>query len=274
MTVQPLKNLSIISVILLVFVIPIYSNFCYQWIREFTTVRVALGISIFVTSLALSFWFFWLGVKITGKNNIKPATDKKLTKRLTIWATISFILYIGILLVDKIYIFDIFNSFLGFDISRVLAYKLPDILYRLGIFTTLGVFVGAHNSNQWGRKILLYGIVCLLLYLVCLIGAELVYYRPDRFHVYYALIHALSLIPLIGIVMFGYLLAQLDIVGRFIEKHSKLWNFLSFLCPTAIFVWLIGNSIEIILPYLLVMWLIYKWNKKIKISIVERRERL
>ena len=54
-----------------------------------------------------------------------------------------------------------------------------------------------------------------------------------------------------------------------VERHKKAADFIAYLCPTAILIYLAECQILTAALYLGVMWLIYKWNKKITISIIK-----
>lgn len=267
-TQHSLKNLSIISVILLVFVLPLVTLYHPEDVWCFTS-RMYYGIKVFVIHLALAMWLFRLGLSIGKSKSIRICRG---TKILLIFLCV--IVYVSKnCLMYPMNQWDIYNnmsSHIGWYISEMLAYRLPIILHGL-IFFVIGLFESDKdiklfvsdkdiNINLSGSRLKQLGLMLSLLFLIGCCASEWLYFR-DRF--YAMIVSALAVFPLIGTIMVTYRLAAENTFDNYIEKHYKLYDFLVYLYPSVIFIYLL----EIYFPtqvviYLGVMWLIYRWAHK------------
>ena len=252
---QPLMNLSIISVILLVFVLPLITLYHPEDAWCFSS-RMFFGIRTFMVRIALAIWLFTLGL-IIGK------TKGSNTSKVAIIALI----FVCIIICDFQYIIDkigIYYDRYRDAISEMLIFRLLTFLYAL-IPLVIGIFVSGRARKLSGSKLLSYGWVWPLLLMVGCCVSEWFYSRDE---IYAMIFSAVTIFPLIGTVLVAYKLAAGDAFNKYLEKHNKIFGFLAYLYPSAICVYLFKiYSIPIlVLFYIGIIWLVYKYIGKIKIS--------
>lgn len=240
----------VIATIFLVLIIPIIT-ICGDWIADLMTVRVASGLHYFAVSLGVSLWFLWLGLKIAEK-----CKDRFVHTSNVALIGVSVVAFMGYVAIDLVGRFDLFmrlSDYLGSYLSEMVVYRFPMLLYGV-VFMVLGVLLHGKDIGLSGRKGWVYGGISLALYLTCCVGAELVYYGLDDLHVGYALIHAVSAFPLlaIGLVIYGLTYSK--------EYSGKVADFLAYLCPSAIFIYVLKlySSPILVLLYLVGMWFVYR----------------
>lgn len=255
MTVQPLKNLSIISVILLVFVLPLLTLYHPEDVWCFTS-RMYYGIQVFVMHLALAMWFFTLGASIGESKN----TDiSNFTKNALI--SLSVIIYVGYncfqYLIDNWGIYCEASECIGGYLSEMLVYRLPKLIYAL-IPLIIGIFVSGRARKLSGSKLLSYGWGWPLLLMVGCCVSEWFYFRDG---IYAMIFSAVTIFPLIGTVLVAYKLAAGDAFNKYLEKHNKIFGFLAYLYPSAILVFVLKIYFPVyVLLYLGVMWSVYRFK--------------
>lgn len=243
----------VIATIFLVLIIPIIT-ICGDWIADLMTVRVASGLNYFAVCLGVSLWFLWLGLKIAEKCKDRFAHTSNIAL-----IGVSVVAFMGYVAIDLLGRFDLYmrlSDYLGSYLSEMLVYRFPMLLYGV-VFMVLGVLLHGKDVGLSGRKGWVYGGISLALYLACCVGAELVYYGLDDLHVRYALIHAISVFPLVGLVLSVYSLSGKDYK---IQKCKGLADFLAYLCPSAIFIYVLKlySSPILVLLYLVGIWFVYR----------------
>lgn len=243
------RNISITAVLLLMFILPVSLAGCMV-IEQLTTIRISSAILYFTMSVAVAMWFFWLGLRIGEKH-------KNRNSIVLISAAIAgFLIYVGSLLIGRFRLFLPLHDVMWPYFAEMLAYRVPQLLYGL-VFLVLGIFISGKEFRLLGRKGWVYCCISAVLYLACCVGAELMYNGHDEYHTWNALIHAISVFPLIGLMLSVYSLAG---KGYEIEKCKGFADFLAYLCPSAIFIYVlkIYASPILVLLYLVVMWFIYR----------------
>lgn len=248
MKVQTLKKLSIISVILLVFVLPLISLYYPEDAWCFSS-RMFFGIRTFMVRIALAIWLFTLGL-IIGK------TKGSNTSKVAIIALI----FVCIIICDFQYIKDkvgIYYDRHRDAIYEMFIFRLLTFLYAL-IPLVIGIFVSGRARKLSGSKLLSYGWVWPLLLMVGCCVTEWFYFRDE---IYAMIFSAVAIFPLIGTILAIYSVASGDAFNKYLEKHNKIFGFLAYLYPSAICVYLfkIYSNPIFILFYLGAMWLIYKY---------------
>lgn len=259
---QSLKNLSIISVILLVFVLPLMTLYHPEDVWCFTS-RIYYGIQVFVMHLALAVWLFRLGLSFGKTKGVKISRGVKIALILlcvAVYVCKNYLMYP----VDKWDIYNYMSWHIGGYLSEMLTYRVPIILHGLIFFVT-GIFVSVRDMKLSGYRLKqLEWVLPLLFLLVCCLS-EWLYFR-NRFYAMIA--SALALFPLIGTVLVVYRISLGNAFDNYIEKHNKFFGFMAYLYPSAIFIYVFKiycNPI-LVLFYLGVMWVIYKYIGKIKIT--------
>lgn len=244
-----IDNISFIAVILLDFALTlvfIVSNI----IEVAFTIRISSAILYFAMSVAVTMWFFWLGLRVGAKHKNRNSIV------LISVAVAGFMLYVGSLLIGRFKLFLPLHDVMWPYFAEMLAYRVPQLLYGL-VFLVLGIFISGKEYKLSGSKGWVYCCICTVLYLACCIGAELVYNGHDEYHTWNALIYAVSVFPLVGVMLSVYNLAG---KGYKIERCKGFADFLAYLCPSAIFIYVlkIYASPILVLLYLVVMWFIYR----------------
>ena len=231
MTVQPLKNLSIISVILLVFVIPLMTLYHPEDAWCFTS-RMYYGIQVFVIHLALAVWFFRLGLSFGLSKCIRINRVVKFTLIclcVIIYGGYNYFQYI----IDNWEIYGDLTLRIGGYLTEMLVYRLPKLIYAL-IPLIIGIFVSGRVGKLSGKKLLPYGWVWPLLFMAVYCVSEWFYFRDK---IYAMIFSAVAIFPLTGTILLSYRLAAVDAFHKYMEKHNKFFGFMACLYPSAIFIY-------------------------------------
>ena len=241
--------MSLVGTLLLIIVLPLI-GMGYCLIEDESAIRIYSSLFYFAMSIAVAMWFFCLGVKIGKRDGVKNKIG------LIPVAVAGYLICIGALFVGRFDFCMSLRDFLGLYFAEMFVYRVPQLLYGL-VFLVLGIFISGKEYKLSGRKGWVYCCISALLYLACCVGAELVYNGHDEYHVWYALIHAASVFPLMGLVLGINNLAR---GGCEIDKCKGLVGFLAYLYPSAIFIYVlkIYASPIFVLFYLVVMWCIYR----------------
>lgn len=251
------KFTSIIPVLFFVLIIPSIV-FYKDLIADLTTSRVAGGIIYSAMSIGVSFWFFWLGLRIgERRKSILTKTD---TKKLIILSVLAYLIYVILFLFNRFALFYILWDCFGRYFFEMLVYRFPVLLYGI-VFLVLGIFMYGCRLKLSGRKAVVYCGISAVIYSVCCVGAELVYNGLNEYHPWYSLIHAIAVFPLTGLILSVY---GLEVKDYEIDKYKGLTDFLVYLCPSAIFIYVLKlfSSPILVLLYFTVMWFVYKKYKK------------
>lgn len=255
-------NLSIISVILLVFVLPLMIIYHPEDVWCFTS-RMYYGVQVFVIHLALTIWFFRLGLSIRKSKGVETGRGTRIALVLlcvAIFVGKNFLKYH----VDQWIIYNHMSLHIGGYLSEMLTYRLPIILQGM-IFFVIGIFVSVRDEKLLGCGLKQLGWVLPLLFLIGCCASEWLYFK-DRF--YSMIVSTLTIFTLIETVLVAYRLTAGNAFDNFVKKHNKFFDFLVYLYPSAICIYVFKvYSIPIfVLFYLGTMWLIYKCIGKIKIG--------
>ena len=149
-------------------------------------------------------------------------------------------------------------------LTEMLVYRLPKLIYAL-IPLIIGVFVSGRVGKLSGKKLLPYGWVWPLLFMAGYCVSEWFYFRDK---IYAMIFSAVTIFPLIGTILLLYRLAAVDAFHKYMEKHNKFFGFMACLYPSAIFIYVFKiycNPI-LVLFYLGVIWIIYKYVGENKIT--------
>lgn len=259
---QSLKNLSIISVILLVFVLPLMTLYHPEDVWCFTS-RIYYGIQVFVIHLALAMWFFTLGASI---GEFKNTDISNFAKNALI--SLSVIIYVGYncfqYLIDNWGIYCDASECIGGYLSEMLVYRLPKLLYAL-IPLIIGILVSGRGGKLQENKLSSFGWMWPLLFMAGCCISEWFYFRDK---IYAMIFSAVAIFPLTGTILLSYRLAAGNALNKYVEKHNKFFGFVAYLYPSAIFIYVFKiycNPI-LVLFYLGVIWVIFKYVGKNKIT--------
>ena len=245
-----LKTMSLASVVFLTIITPLV-QLGYGLIEAVATIRIYSALFYFAISVAVAMWFFWLGLKIGERQ--KEA--KVGTMGLIAVAVVSFLVHIGFKLFDQFWLYVSLSDWVGSYIAEMLTYRAPMLLHGV-VFMVLGILTVGKENNSFVKNAWTYCGISAVLYLVCCVAAQLVYCSYDEIYVKFALIHAVSVFPLVGLVMSVYSLAG---KGCKVGKYKGLEDFLEYLCPSAIFIYVLKlYSPILVIFYLVVMWFIYR----------------
>ena len=122
---------------------------------------------------------------------------------------------------------------IGGYLSEMLVFRLPKLLYAL-IPLIIWIFVSDRVKNLSGSKLLSYGWVWPLLLMVGCCVSEWFYFRDK---IYAMIFSAVAIFPLIGTILVAYKLAAGNAFNNFVEKHNKFFEFVAYLYPSAIFIY-------------------------------------
>ena len=243
------KTMSLVGTLLLIIVLPLI-GMGYCLIEDESAIRIYSSLFYFAMSIAVAMWFMGLGVRIGKRDGVKNKIG------LIPVAVAGYLICIGALFVGRFDFCMSLRDFLGLYFAEMFVYRVPQLLYGM-VFLVLGIFISGKEYKLSGRKGWVYCCISAVLYLACVVGAELVYNGHDEYHVWHALIHAVSVFPLMGLVMSIYNLSGGDYK---IGKCKGFADFLAYLYPSAIFIYVlkIYASPILVLLYLVVMWFIYR----------------
>ena len=243
------RRISITAVSLLMFLLPL-ALASYTLLEQLIKIRISSAILDFTMSVAVALWFFWLGLRVNEKHKNRNSIV------LISFAVVGFMFYVGSLLIGRFRLFMPLYENMWPYFAEMLAYRIPVLLYGL-VFMVLGMFLRGKEIKLSGRKAWAYCVSSALLYLGCCIVAEYVYDGIDEYHIWHALVNAVSVFPLIGLMLSIY-----DLSGRDSKecRYHGMIGFSEYLCPSAIFVYVlkIYASPILVLLYIVVMWFIYK----------------
>ena len=241
--------MSLVGTVLLIIVLPLI-GMGYCLIEDESAIRIYSSLFYFAMSIAVAMWFLGLGVRIGKRDGVKNKIG------LIPAAVAGYLICIGTLFVGRFDFCMSLRDFLGLYFAEMFVYRVPQLLYGL-VFLALGIFISGKEYKLSGRKGWVYCCISALLYLACCVGAELMYNGLDEYHTWFALIYAISVFPLMGLMLSVYSLAGM---GCEIGKYKGVAGFLAYLCPSAIFIYVlkIYAAPVLVLLYLVVMWFVYR----------------
>jgi hypothetical protein len=220
-----------------------------------------------VSDLSFSLWCFWLGAIIGRKYYTELSDSVKLG--MLIFAVILLInSYYAAMCVDR---FQLFGSLeIRFGVPHK-VWAVGASLLRSFIYIVAGIYTYV-NASKLSEKISdKFGKVCMILCLLCLCCLDILYFKNK---LAYLIVSLITLVLKLVCFLFVYKWSNSNKMLGWVERHKKAADFIAYLCPTAILIYLAECQILIVVLYLGVMWLVYKCNRKIKISIVEKEKRL
>ncbi len=251
---QPLKNLSIISVILLVFALPL-TNVYISHDSLCIPIRIFYGVKGFVLNLGLALWMFRYGLSIGERWKIKNHSGVKLC--LIILAMALFVNYHYVIAkVDRMEFYSELSDKL-FGLSMPLLWRIGSLgLYNLA-YMIIGILF-SNKENKLSGRIFKYSWMYLGVLLLIYCAGEILYFNEKGLS---SFVFALAVIPMSISILSIYKWSCSEMVNLIVEKYDKISKFLAFLCPSVIIVFLLGGYFRVALFYLILMWLIYKWHK-------------
>lgn len=264
------KYFSIIPVILLVFILPLTDFYLYYvdiGMLPFLERMLWVMPRNVVSDLSFSLWCFWLGATVGRKYYTKLSDSLKLG--MLILAIVLLInSYYSSICIDRSWLFVNLDMRFGipYNVWVVGASFLRNFIYIVAGIYTCG------NASKLSEKISdKFGKVCMILCLLCLCCLDILYFKNK---LAYLIVSLIALVLKLVCFLFVYKWSNSNKMLGWVERHKKAADFITYLCPTAILIYLAECQIITAALYLGVMWLIYKWNKKITISIVEKGKRL
>ena len=136
-------------------------------------------------------------------------------------------------------------------------------LLRCFIYIVAGIYTYG-NASKLSEKISdKFGKVCMILCLLCLCCLDILYFKNK---LAYLIVSLIALVLKLVCFLFVYKWSNSNKMLGWVERHKKAADFIAYLCPTAILIYLAECQILTVALYLGVMWLVYKYIGEIKIS--------
>ncbi len=262
MKVKSLKNLSLISAILLVIVLPLTNFYVYFvdiGMLSFWERMLWVMLKNVVSDLSFSLWCFWLGA-IIGRKYYTELSDSVKLGMLILAVMLLINSYYSAMCVDRFQLFG----------SLEIRFGVPHKVWAVGagflrnfIYIVAGIYTYGKASKLSEKISDKFGKVCIILCLLCLCCLDILYFRNKLAYLFISLI---ALVLKLVCFLFVYKWSNSNKMIGCVERHKKAADFMTYLCPTAILLYLTEYTVLTTALYLCAMWVIYKYVGKIKIT--------